>query len=93
MSGLKDLPSKGFFAQFNQAKQARAQEVPKYICAHDTAPPEGQRITTDQTSPLIRSVMHRRKAVKTQADVGKRPAEDQGQKETKRPRVSQPPSP
>lgn len=81
---LKDLPSRGFFA--NAVPSSSPGGLRVYICDHDTSPPENQIIKTDSTNILIRSLtLNKSKGDSKLKDVngrtaaenskGKRPAE------------------
>jgi hypothetical protein len=58
-SFLKNLPSKGLLTATTVTTtkhSAVQQEIPRYVCDHDTATPEGCVIQSDQTSLLLRSL-------------------------------------
>ncbi|KAL8042579.1 hypothetical protein ABFX02_09G062100 [Erythranthe guttata] len=52
---LADLPSRGFFS--SPVVSSNPEEMPVYICDHDTSPPDDQLIKTNQTHILVRSLM------------------------------------
>ncbi|KAL9338085.1 hypothetical protein Peur_069854 [Populus x canadensis] len=51
---LSNLPSRGFLSSTVSSSNPGGMRV--YICEHDTSPPEGQQIKTNQTNILIRSL-------------------------------------
>ncbi|KAF9668014.1 hypothetical protein SADUNF_Sadunf15G0082700 [Salix dunnii] len=51
---LSNLPSHGFLSSTVSSSNPGGMRV--YICEHDTSPPEGQQIKTNQTNILIRSL-------------------------------------
>ncbi|KAJ6869208.1 hypothetical protein NC651_034078 [Populus alba x Populus x berolinensis] len=51
---LSNLPSLGFLSSTVSSSNPGGMRV--YICEHDTSPPEGQQIKTNQTNILIRSL-------------------------------------
>ncbi|KAF2311472.1 hypothetical protein GH714_024142 [Hevea brasiliensis] len=51
---LSNLPSRGFLSSTVLSSNPGGMRV--YICEHDTLPPEGQQIKTNQTNILIRSL-------------------------------------
>ncbi|KAF2302642.1 hypothetical protein P3X46_023510 [Hevea brasiliensis] len=51
---LSNLPSRGFLSSTVLSSNPGGMRV--YICEHDTLPPEGQEIKTNQTNILIRSL-------------------------------------
>ncbi|XP_033141665.1 uncharacterized protein LOC103855045 isoform X2 [Brassica rapa] len=51
---LSDLPSRGFLSSTVVSSNPGSFRV--YICEHDTSPPEGQQIRTNQQNILIRSL-------------------------------------
>uniref|UniRef100_A0A6N2K690 DET1- and DDB1-associated protein 1 domain-containing protein n=1 Tax=Salix viminalis TaxID=40686 RepID=A0A6N2K690_SALVM len=51
---LSNLPSHGFLSSTVSSSNPGGMRV--YICEHDTSPPEGQEIKTNQTNILIRSL-------------------------------------
>jgi len=53
MAFLLNLPNRGCFVNLNHVKTSTPSS---YICLHDTDPPETQKITTDQTNILIRTL-------------------------------------
>ncbi|GMY15105.1 hypothetical protein FCV25MIE_10344 [Fagus crenata] len=55
---LADLPSRGLFSSTVISSNPGGMRV--YICDHDTSPPEGQQIKTNQQNILIRSLMLRK---------------------------------
>jgi hypothetical protein len=52
---LSDLPSRGFLS--SNAVSSNPGSMRVYICEHDTSPPEGQLIKTNQQNILIRSLL------------------------------------
>uniref|UniRef100_A0A1J3IZ70 SAP domain-containing protein n=2 Tax=Noccaea caerulescens TaxID=107243 RepID=A0A1J3IZ70_NOCCA len=52
---LSDLPSRGFLSSNVVSSNPGSLRV--YICEHDTSPPEGQLIKTNQQNILIRSLL------------------------------------
>ncbi|XP_024007187.1 uncharacterized protein LOC18013419 isoform X2 [Eutrema salsugineum] len=52
---LSDLPSRGFLSSTVVSSNPGSLRV--YICEHDTSPPEGQEIKTNQQNILIRSLL------------------------------------
>ncbi|KAG2500505.1 hypothetical protein HYH03_001282 [Edaphochlamys debaryana] len=87
---LLDLPSRG---PLPESEVPQVRDPPHYICTHDTKPPLGQTITTEQgTSALLRVVLRKRDstAVSKKSEAaqptaaGKRPpADDAGGKEAR----------
>ncbi|XP_062168330.1 uncharacterized protein LOC133874508 [Alnus glutinosa] len=55
---LADLPSRGLFSSTVISSNPGGMRV--YICDHDTSPPDGQQIKTNQQNILIRSLMLRK---------------------------------
>ncbi|OAY30690.1 uncharacterized protein LOC110630815 isoform X2 [Manihot esculenta] len=51
---LSNLPSRGFLSSTVLSSNPGGMRV--YICEHNTSPPEGQQIKTNQTNILIRSL-------------------------------------
>ncbi|XP_015577745.1 uncharacterized protein LOC8269244 [Ricinus communis] len=51
---LANLPSRGFLSSTVVSSNLGGMRV--YICEHETTPPEGQQIKTNQTNILIRSL-------------------------------------
>ncbi|XP_013609418.1 PREDICTED: uncharacterized protein LOC106316097 isoform X2 [Brassica oleracea var. oleracea] len=52
---LSDLPSRGFLSSTVVPSNPGSLRV--YVCEHDTSPPEGQLIKTNQQNILIRSLL------------------------------------
>ncbi|KAJ0236426.1 DET1- and DDB1-associated protein 1 [Hirschfeldia incana] len=52
---LSDLPSRGFLSSTVVPSNPGSLRV--YVCEHDTSPPEGQVIKTNQQNILIRSLL------------------------------------
>ncbi|CAH2043681.1 unnamed protein product [Thlaspi arvense] len=52
---LSDLPSRGFLSSTVVSSNPGSLRV--YVCEHDTSPPEGQHIKTNQQNILIRSLL------------------------------------
>ncbi|KAH3757947.1 hypothetical protein Pelo_10241 [Pelomyxa schiedti] len=62
MSGatLRDLPRKGAMTMPYVPRQ-KLKEVPKYVCDHNTLPPENCRIPNDWRNSLIRTMESQQK--------------------------------
>uniref|UniRef100_M4EKA6 DET1- and DDB1-associated protein 1 domain-containing protein n=1 Tax=Brassica campestris TaxID=3711 RepID=M4EKA6_BRACM len=67
---LSDLPSRGFLSSTVVSSNPGSFRV--YICEHDTSPPEGQQIRTNQQNILIRSLSLKKQ--KGDSSSKKRPA-------------------
>uniref|UniRef100_A0A6N2MVL2 DET1- and DDB1-associated protein 1 domain-containing protein n=1 Tax=Salix viminalis TaxID=40686 RepID=A0A6N2MVL2_SALVM len=65
---LANLPSRGFLSSAVSSSNLGGMRV--YICEHDTSPPEGQQIRTNQTNILIRSLqLNKQKGDSSSKDV------------------------
>ncbi|KAB5532136.1 hypothetical protein DKX38_018806 [Salix brachista] len=65
---LANLPSRGFLSSAVSSSNPGGMRV--YICEHDTSPPEGQQIKTNQTNILIRSLqLNKQKGDSSSKDV------------------------
>ncbi|KAF8050321.1 hypothetical protein N665_1996s0007 [Sinapis alba] len=53
---LSDLPSRGFLSSSTVVSSSPG-SLRVYVCEHDTSPPEGQLIKTNQQNILIRSLL------------------------------------
>ncbi|XP_062115961.1 uncharacterized protein LOC133830073 [Humulus lupulus] len=56
---LSNLPSRGLFSSTVLSSNPGGMRV--YVCVHDTSPPDGQQIMTNQQNILIRSLTLRNK--------------------------------
>ncbi|XP_011044158.1 PREDICTED: uncharacterized protein LOC105139431 [Populus euphratica] len=67
---LANLPSRGFLSSTVSSSSSNPGGMRVYICEHDTSPPEGQQIKTNQTNILIRSLqLNKQKGDSSSKDV------------------------
>ncbi|XP_010519513.1 PREDICTED: uncharacterized protein LOC104798947 [Tarenaya hassleriana] len=71
---LADLPSRGLFSSTVVSSNPGGMRV--YICEHDTSPPDGQQIKTNQQNILIRSLMIKKQRGESSSKDAKGAAED-----------------
>ncbi|CAN8264521.1 unnamed protein product [Cochlearia groenlandica] len=71
---LSDLPSRGFLSSTVVSSNPASLRV--YICEHDTSPPRGQHIKTDQQNILIRSLMLKKQKGESSSKDSKGTSED-----------------
>ncbi|XP_023894330.1 protein LOWER TEMPERATURE 1 isoform X1 [Quercus suber] len=83
---LAGLPSRGLFSSTVISSNPGGMRV--YICDHDTAPPEGQQIKTNQQNILIRSLMLR----KQKGEASSKDVKGVASSEASRKRVAERPS-
>jgi len=79
MSFLADLPSFGAFSKYTGGPSQHGC-VPRYVCDHNTDPPDGQYIKTDETNILIRSLSKKKKVPPVQKPQEKPPDPASGSK-------------
>ncbi|XP_004515818.1 protein LOWER TEMPERATURE 1 [Cicer arietinum] len=73
---LTNLPSRGTFSSTIYSSNQSGMRV--YVCDHDTSPPEGQHIKTNQQNILIRSLTLK----KQKADSSSKDGSDSSRKRT-----------
>ncbi|XP_015882196.1 uncharacterized protein LOC107418040 [Ziziphus jujuba] len=78
---LSNLPSRGLFSSTVLSSNPGGMRV--YVCVHDTSPPEGQQIKTNQQNILIRSLTLRNK----KSESGSRDANGAGAAESSKKRA------
>ncbi|KAF3436876.1 hypothetical protein FNV43_RR19629 [Rhamnella rubrinervis] len=78
---LANLPSRGLFSSTVLSSNPGGMRV--YVCVHDTSPPEGQQIMTNQQNILIRSLTLRNK----KGDSGSKDVKGAGAAESSRKRA------
>ncbi|PKI53288.1 uncharacterized protein LOC116213504 [Punica granatum] len=66
---LANLPSRGLFSSTVLSSNPGGMRV--YVCEHDTSPPDGQLIKTNQQNILIRSLMLRKQRGESTSKNGK----------------------
>ncbi|VVB17877.1 unnamed protein product [Arabis nemorensis] len=71
---LSNLPSRGFLSSTVVSSNPGSLRV--YICEHDTSPPEGQHIKTNQQNILIRSLLLKKQKGESSSKDAKGTADD-----------------